>query len=94
MKATTVEAASAKTASMATTAAAAASGRHSRLNHADCRKHEQGSKRFPHHASSIGTIAFPRIRHFLQWDYSAIEGRSRSTDCESRLMDHRSYAAA
>ena len=48
-------------------------------------KYEQGAKRFPHHASSIGTISFPRIRHFLQRDYSAIEGRSRSTGCEPRL---------
>jgi hypothetical protein len=91
MKATTVEAASAKTASMATTAAA--SGRHSRQNQADSRQREQGYKGFPHHAS-IGTISFPRIRHFLQRDYSAIEGRSQSTDCEPRLIDHRPDAAA
>jgi hypothetical protein len=82
MKTATVEAASAKTASMATTTSAAASGRHSRLNQADSRQCEQGSKRFPHHASSTGTISFPKIRHFAQRDYSAIEGRSRSTDRE------------
>jgi hypothetical protein len=82
MKTATVEAASAKTASMATTTTAAASGRHSRLNQADTRQCEQGYKHFPHHASSIGTISFPKIRHFAQRDYSAIEGRSRSTDRE------------
>ena len=50
--------------------------------------------RFPHRASSIGTISFPRIRHFLRRDYSAIEGRSRSTDCEPWLIDDRPDAAA
>jgi hypothetical protein len=77
MKATTtVEAASAKTASMATTTTtAAASGRHGRLNQANRRKYEQGYKRFPHHASSIGTISLPKIRHFLRRNYSAIKGR-------------------
>jgi hypothetical protein len=82
MKTATVEAASAKTASVATTTAAAASGRHSRLNQADSRQREQGYKYFAHHASSIGAISFPKIRHFAQRDYSAIEGRSRSTDRE------------
>ena len=45
-------------------------------------------------ASSIETISFLRIRQFLQRDYSAIEGRSRSTDCEPRLIDNRPDAAA
>jgi hypothetical protein len=45
-------------------------------------------------ASSIGTISFLRSRLFLQRDYSAIEGRSRSTDCEPRSIDDRPYAAA
>jgi hypothetical protein len=63
MKTATVEAASAKTASMATTTTAAASGRHSRLNQADSRQCEQGYKHFAHHASSIGTISLPKIRH-------------------------------
>jgi hypothetical protein len=81
MKTATLEAASAKTASMATTTTAAASGRHSRLNQADTQC-EQGYGHFPHHASSIGTSSFPKIRHFAQRDYSAIEGRSRSTDRE------------
>jgi hypothetical protein len=76
---------------MATTPTAAASGRHSRLNQADSRQCEQGYKRFTHHASSIGTISFPRMRHFLQQDYSAIEGSSRSTDREPGSIDHRSY---
>jgi hypothetical protein len=40
MKTATVEAASAKTASMATTTTAAASGRHGRLNQANRRKYE------------------------------------------------------
>ena len=70
-----------------TSATAAASKRHSRLNQANCRKCEQDYKRFPHRAFSIGTISFPRIRRFLQRNYSAIEGRSRSTDCEPRLVD-------
>jgi hypothetical protein len=39
-------------------------------------------KHFPHHASSFGTISFPKIRPLAQRDYSAIEGRSRSTDRE------------
>jgi hypothetical protein len=63
MKATTVEAASAKAAPMAATAAA--SERHSRLNQADSRQCEQSYKYFPHHASSIETISFPRVDTFL-----------------------------
>jgi hypothetical protein len=68
----TVETASAKTASMETstaktasmaTATATASERYSRLDQDDCRKYEQGFIQFPHDASSIGTISFPRIRH-------------------------------
>lgn len=43
---------------------------------------KQGYKHFPHHASSFGPISFPKIRPFAQRDYSAIEGRSRSTDRE------------
>jgi hypothetical protein len=54
MKTATVEAASAKTASMATTTTAAASGRHSRLNQADSRQREQGYKYFAHHAPPLG----------------------------------------
>jgi hypothetical protein len=50
--------ASAETASMTTTDAA--SGRHSRLNQADSRQCEQGYKHFLHHASSFGTILFPK----------------------------------
>jgi hypothetical protein len=42
MEATTVEAASTKTASMATTTTAATSGRHSGLNQTDRRNYEQG----------------------------------------------------
>jgi hypothetical protein len=67
-----------------TTTTAAASGRHSRLDQADSREHEQGHIHFPHHAFSIGTISLPTIRQVLQRDYSAIEGRSRSTDREPR----------
>jgi hypothetical protein len=40
-------------------------------------------------ASSIGTISFLRIRQFLQRNYSVIEGRSRSTDREPRLINDR-----
>jgi hypothetical protein len=86
MKATTMEATSTKTASMAT-AAAAASGSHRRQNQADCRNYKQGYERFPHHVSSTGTISVPRIRQSLQRDYSAIEERSLSTDREPRLID-------
>jgi hypothetical protein len=71
IEATIMEAASAKTAFMA----AAASERHSRLNQADCRKYEQNKALnvFRIMLPSIGTISFPRNRHFLQRDYSAIE---------------------
>jgi len=77
MKATAVEATSAKAASAkaasvtATTTAAAASGRHSWLNQADSRQCEQGYNRFPHHASSLGTMSLTRT--LSQRDYSAIE---------------------
>jgi hypothetical protein len=89
MKATPMEATSTKTASMA--AAAAASGSHRRQNQADCRNYEQSYERFPHHVSSTGTISVPRIRQSLQQDYSAIGGRSLSTDREPRLIDHRPH---
>ena len=87
------EAASAKTASMATTAATA-SGRHSRLNQADCRKYEQGYKRFRIMLPSWGRSRSRDQTHFLRRNYSAIEGRSRSTNCEPRPIDHHPDAAA
>jgi hypothetical protein len=45
---------------MASATTTAASGCRSRLNQADSRQCEQCYKRFPHHASFIGTISFPR----------------------------------
>jgi hypothetical protein len=72
-----MKAASAEAASVATTPAAAASRRHSRLNQADSRQCEQDYKRFTHYGSSIGTISLLRIRQVSQRIYSAIEARSR-----------------
>jgi hypothetical protein len=89
-----MKAASAKTASMAATASAATRRRFTRLNHADCRKYEQGYKRLPHRASSIGTISLPKIRYFLRRSYSAIDRRSGSTECEPKRIGRRpDYAA-
>jgi hypothetical protein len=69
-KTTSMETSTAKTASMATaTATATASERYSRLDQDDCRKYEQRFIQFPHDASSIGTISFPRIRHLSLRDY-------------------------
>jgi Tfp pilus assembly major pilin PilA len=69
--ATAVETAAAKAASVTTAAAAsvaaattAASGRHGWLNQADSRHCEQGYNRFPHHASFLGTMSLPRVKHF------------------------------
>jgi hypothetical protein len=67
-KTTSMETSTAKTATMAT-ATASASERYSRLDQDDCRKYEQGFIQFPHDASSIGTISFPRIRHLSLRDY-------------------------
>jgi hypothetical protein len=89
-----MKAASAKTASVAASASAATSGRFTRLNHADCRKYEQGYKGLPHRAFSIGTISLPKIRHFLRRSYSAIERRSGSTECEPKQIDRRPDDAA
>jgi hypothetical protein len=69
--ATAVETAAAKAASVTAAAAAsvaaattAASGRHGWLNQADSRQCEQGYNRFPHHASFLGTMSLPRVKHF------------------------------
>lgn len=68
--ATAVETAAAKAASVTTAAASvaaattAASGRHGWLNQADNRHCEQGYNRFPHHASFLGTMSLPRVKHF------------------------------
>jgi cytoskeletal protein RodZ len=68
--ATAVETAAAKAASVTTAAASvaaattAASGRHGWLNQADSRQCEQGYNRFPHHASFLGTMSLPRVKHF------------------------------
>jgi hypothetical protein len=72
MKAAAVETAAAKAATVTTAAAAsvsaatttAASGRHGWLNQADSRQCEQGYNRFPHHASFLGTMSLPRVKHF------------------------------
>jgi hypothetical protein len=71
MKAAAVETAAAKAASVTTAAASvsaatttAASGRHGWLNQADSRQCEQGYNRFPHHASFLGTMSLPRVKHF------------------------------
>jgi len=63
-------------ASVTATTTAAASGRHSWLNQADCRQCEQGYNRFPHHASSLGTMSLTSDRTLSQRDYSAIERAS------------------
>jgi hypothetical protein len=65
-KTASMETSTAKTASMAT---ATASERYSRLDQDDCRKYEQGFIQFPHDASSIGIISFPRIRHLSLRNY-------------------------
>jgi hypothetical protein len=61
--ATAVKTAAAKAASVAA-ATTAASGRHGWLNQADSRQCEQGYNRFPHHASFLGTMSLPRVKHF------------------------------
>jgi hypothetical protein len=69
-KAAAVETAAAKAASVTTAAASvaaattAASGRHGWLNQADSRQCEQGYNRFPDHASFLGTMSLPRVKHF------------------------------
>jgi hypothetical protein len=62
-KAAAVEAATAKAASV-TAATTAASGRRGWLNQADSHQCEQGYNRFPHHASFLGTMSPPRVKHF------------------------------
>jgi hypothetical protein len=83
MKATAVEAASAKAASVttATTSVAAATTATSecrrRLNQADRRQCEQGYNRFPHHASSLGTMSLTGLGHLRSGIIRQSDWRSR-----------------
>ena len=62
-KAAAMETATTKAASV-TAATTAASGRRGWLNQADSHRCEQGYNRFPHHASFLGTMSPPRVKHF------------------------------
>jgi hypothetical protein len=84
-KSTAMEAASAKAASVSTAAAtsvtattsATTSECRSWLSQADRCQCEQGYNRFPHHASSLGTMSLPRIEQFRSGIIRQSKERSR-----------------